>query len=91
MLSPYSVRLLVKDKNESGKVAGVLYFVSTLGSALGTIITSFYFVLMFDINTIIISFSCTLVLLGMTAILLNKFSNPSKVYQNPQVGDQAHG
>ncbi|NQY63348.1 MAG: fused MFS/spermidine synthase [Alteromonadaceae bacterium] len=91
MLSPYSVRLLVKDKNESGKVAGVLYFVSTLGSALGTIITSFYFVLMFDINTIIISFSLTLVLLGIMAIFLNKFSNQSKIYQTPQVGTQAHG
>ncbi|WP_448549615.1 fused MFS/spermidine synthase [Thalassotalea fusca] len=68
MISPYSVRLLVKDKNSSGQVAGGLYFVSTLGSALGTIITSFYFVLWFEINAIIIAFSLTLLLLGVAAI-----------------------
>ena len=31
MISPYSVRLLVTKVEESGKVAGTLYFVSTLG------------------------------------------------------------
>ena len=76
MLSPYSVRLLVKDKNESGQVAGVLYFVSTLGSAIGTIVTSFYLVLFFDINTIIISFSTILILLGISAILLTSTLSP---------------
>lgn len=72
MISPYSVRLLVTNKEESGQVAGVLYFVSTLGSALGTIITSFYFVLYFEVNTIITAFSLTLVLLGVAAVILGK-------------------
>ncbi|WP_448567149.1 fused MFS/spermidine synthase [Thalassotalea ganghwensis] len=71
MISPYSVRLLVKDKEHSGQVAGVLYFVSTLGSALGTIITSFYFVLLFEVNDIIFAFSATLVLLGISAIVIS--------------------
>ena len=75
MLSPYSVRLLIKDANESGQVAGKLYFVSTLGSALGTIITSFYFVMWFDINTIVISVSLLLSLLGVTAIVLAKVNS----------------
>ena len=68
MISPYSVRLLVTDKNSSGQTAGVLYFVSTLGSALGTIMTSFYFVLWFEVNDIIISFSSLLILLGLLAV-----------------------
>ena len=68
MISPYSVRLLVTNKEKSGQVAGMLYFGSTLGSALGTIITSFYFVMMFEVNTIIYSFSITLILLGLSAI-----------------------
>jgi len=72
MISPYSVRLLVTDKESSGQTAGVLYFVSTLGSALGTIITSFYMVLAFDVNDIIISFSAALALLGLIAIIFNK-------------------
>lgn len=77
MISPYSVRLLITSQNESGQVAGVLFFVSTLGSALGTIITSFYLVLYFEVNQIIITFSSTLVLLGIIAILWEKFSAPS--------------
>jgi len=72
MISPYSVRLLVTDSEKSGQVAGVLYFVSTLGSALGTIITSFYMVLAFNVNDIILGFSLTLGLLGLLAIALNK-------------------
>ena len=48
MISPYSVRLLVTKVEESGQVAGTLYFVSTLGSAIGTLMTSFYFILWFE-------------------------------------------
>ncbi|NQY87508.1 MAG: fused MFS/spermidine synthase [Colwellia sp.] len=81
MLSPYSVRLLVKSSNESGQVAGKLYFISTLGSALGTITTSFYLVLWFDINIIIFGFSATLANLGLLAILINKTSRAHKMEQ----------
>lgn len=55
MISPYAVRLLIADLNQSGRSAGLLYFVSTLGSAAGTILTSFYFVLYLELNTIILS------------------------------------
>jgi hypothetical protein len=79
MISPYSVRLLVKDKDSSGQTAGKLYFVSTLGSALGTIITSFYFVLLFEVNDIIITFSSILAVLGIIAIFLNKSVRPLNI------------
>ena len=72
MLSPYSVRLLVTDKDKSGQVAGALYFVSTLGSALGTIITSFYLILYFDVNNIILFYSGALVVLAVAALLMDK-------------------
>ncbi|WKD25540.1 fused MFS/spermidine synthase [Pseudoalteromonas sp. KG3] len=75
MISPYSVRLLVTDSEHSGQVAGGLYFVSTLGSALGTIITSFYMVLAFDVNTIILGFATTLGFLGLLAIVVNQLTN----------------
>jgi hypothetical protein len=79
MISPYSVRLLVTDKDKSGQIAGKLYFVSTLGSALGTIITSFYFVLFFEVNNIIIVFSSVLAVLGAIAIVLNKSASPISI------------
>jgi hypothetical protein len=70
MLSPYSVRLLTTHQDHSGNVAGNLYFISTLGSALGTIITSFYLVLYFDVNEIVLTFSSLLTLLGFLAVTL---------------------
>lgn len=79
MLSPYSVRLLVTDKNESGQIAGKLYFISTLGSALGTIVTSFYLVLFFEVNQIIISFSLLLMILGMLAIVADRLSTTEEL------------
>lgn len=71
MISPYSVRLLVEDKEKSGQVAGVLYFVSTLGSALGTIMTSFYFVLWFEVNSIIYAYCSILIALGLIALTVH--------------------
>ncbi len=68
MLSPYAVRLLVRTTEESGNIAGRLYFVSTAGSALGTLGTSFYFVLWWEINTILTMLTAALVLAGATAL-----------------------
>ncbi|WP_377115668.1 fused MFS/spermidine synthase [Pseudoalteromonas sp. M58] len=80
MISPYSVRLLVTNSERSGQVAGGLYFVSTLGSALGTIITSFYMVLAFDVNTIILGFAGVLGTLGLIAISFDKLKVREIVY-----------
>lgn len=69
MVSPYSVRLLVMNHQYSGQIAGFLYFVSTLGSALGTLGTSFYFVLWFEVNTLLMLMMGVLLLAGTLAIL----------------------
>ena len=53
MVSPYAVRLLVSDRLRSGDNAGKLYFVSTFGSAAGTLATSFYLVLYLEVNQIL--------------------------------------
>ena len=63
-ISPYSVRLLVESTHSSGETAGRLYFISTMGSSLGTLMTSFYFVLWFEINTILHGLVGTLVILS---------------------------
>lgn len=73
IISPYSVRLLVREREESGKVAGTLYFVSTLGSALGTLATSFYFVLWFEIDTIVLGLSTTLLACGLAALIAHRW------------------
>jgi len=72
MIAPYSVRLLVIDSQHSGHVAGTLYFVSTMGSALGTLATSFYLVLWFEVNQILITMGLILLTSGLLAIYSSK-------------------
>jgi len=72
MVSPYSIRLLVSSEEHSGRMAGLLYFVSTLGSALGTLMTSFYFVLWFEIDTIMWGAVAVLVLSGVAILIVHK-------------------
>jgi hypothetical protein len=69
MVSPYCVRLLVDDQQTSGRRAGQLYFVSTFGSAGGTIMTSFYLVKWFEVNTILIGLIAISAALAVLAVL----------------------
>jgi hypothetical protein len=64
MVSPYAVRLLVADKASAGHLAGKLYFVSTFGSAAGTILTSFYLVLYLEVNQILMLMLSVSVVVG---------------------------
>lgn len=72
MISPYSIRLLVSNQDHSGHIAGQLYFVSTLGSALGTLATSFYFVLWFDVNQILWGVFAALIMAGIVILAINQ-------------------
>jgi MFS family permease len=69
MISPYSVRLLVQTSDHSGQKAGLLFFVSTLGSAAGTLGTSFYLVLWFEVNEIVLGTSAALLTIGVALLL----------------------
>jgi MFS family permease len=80
MISPYSVRLMVDSHEHSGHMAGLLFFVSTIGSAGGTLATSFYFVLWFDVNQILWGAVAVLLLAGSVILLthyllLNRATN----------------
>lgn len=74
MISPYSVRLLVRQTEHSGNVAGLLYFVSTFGSAVGTLGTSFYFVLWFEVDTIIAGLIGLLLLAAVAGIVVARLT-----------------
>ena len=67
MVSPYAVRLLVEDRRSSGRHAGQLYFVSTFGSAAGTLLTSFYLVLLLEVNQILLSLLLISTAIGVSA------------------------
>jgi hypothetical protein len=71
MVSPYCVRLLVDAEASSGRRAGQLYFVSTFGSAAGTLMTSFYLVLWFEVNAIITAMIALSLALAILSLLFN--------------------
>lgn len=75
MVSPYAVRLLVNESQLSGHYAGLLYFCSTFGSAAGTLLTSFYLVLYFEIHQILAGLISLSLLLGLSAIFLGNSKN----------------
>ena len=74
MISPYSVRLLVEHRDHSGSMAGLLFFVSTIGSAAGTLGTSFYFVLWLEVNQILWCAALALAAAGAIILLSAYFS-----------------
>ncbi len=77
MISPYSVRLMVNTHEHSGHMAGQLFFVSTIGSAGGTLATSFYFVLWFDVNQILWGAVAVLLMAGCLILLVSYFLQSS--------------
>ena len=68
-ISPYCVRLLVEATATSGRHAGQLYFLSTFGSAAGTLLTSFYLVLWFEVNHILYALIAISALLGIASCI----------------------
>ena len=71
MVSPYAVRLLVSECRLSGRCAGYLFFVSTFGSAAGTLLTSFYLVLYLDMDQIFWVLIAVSGSLGLFALLFD--------------------
>jgi len=62
-VAPYAVRLLVEDHKAAGFYAGIQFFFSTACSAAGTLLTSFYFVLILEVNQIL------LLIIGITVVM----------------------
>jgi hypothetical protein len=67
MVSPYAVRLLVNEARTSGRLSGLLFFFSTFGSAAGTLLTSFWLVLVLEIDQILMGLIAGSVLVSGTA------------------------
>lgn len=71
-VSPYAVRLLVDGLGTSGKVAGKVFFISTFGSMLGTLLTSFYLVLLFELDQILWGMMGISFLIGMAGLVFHR-------------------
>ncbi|HPD19431.1 MAG TPA: fused MFS/spermidine synthase, partial [Candidatus Goldiibacteriota bacterium] len=71
-VSPYLVKLCVKDNNDIGKTAGILYGISTIGSFIGAVLTGFVFIPLLGINLIINISGAMLILLVIIRYVYNK-------------------
>ena len=65
------IRLLVRGIGSSGREAGLVYFVSTIGSAAGTIGTGFFLVLVFDVYRLIAMLAVISLLVAAVAASLS--------------------
>ena len=67
-VSPYTAKLMLCSLHSSGKTVGTLYALSTLGSIVGTLLTSFYLITIAGVKAIIIIQGITL--LGISGLIL---------------------
>ncbi|MBF0340774.1 MAG: fused MFS/spermidine synthase [Magnetococcales bacterium] len=69
-ISPYAIRLLIEGLGTSGKVAGMVFFISTFGSAAGTLLTSFYLVLIFELDQLFYGMMLISILVALLALVV---------------------
>lgn len=67
MISPYAVRLKIKDIANSGQTVGNLYAISTIGSIVGTFAAGFFLIPYFGSRGIFIFLSIILILTSLLA------------------------
>ena len=67
-----NIELLVEDAQAAGFYAGLQYFCSTFFSAAGTLLTSFWFVLLFDVDQILLLLFGITEAVALTAFLLSR-------------------
>lgn len=78
-VSPFAIRLAVKDLGEAGRISGRIYAVSTWGSLLGTYLPVLYTIPEWGSRATAVFFSAILLLTGLVGLWQN----------NPRRGKQA--
>jgi len=73
-VSPFAIRLLLRDVHTGGNTAGAVYALSTGGSILGTFLPVFWLIPAFGTRPTLIIFSVALLLISVTGL----WSQPSK-------------
>lgn len=65
IVSPYTAKLMICSLHTSGKTIGTLYALSTFGSIIGTLITSFYLITLAGVNALIMGQGVLLIVLAI--------------------------
>ncbi|MCS7271421.1 MAG: fused MFS/spermidine synthase, partial [Gemmataceae bacterium] len=81
LLTPLAIKLGLPDVSKTGRVAGLIFALSTLGCLLGNYLTGFYLMRWFTITTLVLMSTAALVVLAAWAALAlqgNKQHNTSR-------------
>jgi hypothetical protein len=70
--SPVAVRLLVRSTDEVGRVAGLVYGISTFGNVLGVLFTTFYLIPQMGSRAITYLFAGILAVCAVSLFLVRK-------------------
>jgi hypothetical protein len=69
MYSPLSVRLMLREPSDAGKISGGLFAISSLGNIVGIIVTTFVLIPAVGTRTITGGFATFLVVSGLVSIM----------------------
>ena len=76
LLTPLAIKLGLPDVSKAGRVAGLVFALSTLGCLLGNYLTGFYLMRTFTINELVYIAAGCLVVLGVATQLAVKVGEP---------------
>jgi MFS family permease len=87
-LSPIGIRLLVRTTSESGRVAGFVYGISTVGNVFGVLVTTFYLIPTIGSRAITYLFSlvlaaCAIMLFSIPYAATRAASEPERATGKP--------
>jgi MFS family permease len=85
LLTPLAIKLGLPDVAHTGRVAGLIFALSTLGCLLGNYVTGFVLIPMFTVNALVFVSAGVLVVLAFAALVLPK---PSGVAADAPHGDR---
>ncbi len=71
IVSPYTAKLMICSLHTSGKTIGTLYALSTFGSIIGTLLTSFYLITVAGVNALIVGQGALLVVSAIPLLFMN--------------------
>jgi predicted membrane-bound spermidine synthase len=72
MYSPFAIRLLLRSPQSSGRVSGAVYGISTAGSIVGTLGTTFFLIPMIGSRAITITLGAVGLLAGLAVLALSR-------------------
>jgi MFS family permease len=85
-LSPVAVRLLVRTTSETGRVAGLVYGISTIGNVFGTLFTTFVLIPTIGSRSITYLFAGLLALCSVS-LFLSPEQVPEQAHESLSSGD----